>query len=305
MTTRIAFIGNSEPADYLLKLFSKFTPKQSGTWGKLVGVDSYDKADVFAVIDYLPNHLKNKINEKNTIYLGAHPPEMSAYHDMSNYKCLAKFDCKYTLGFLEYWLSYDYDYLSALKPNIKNWKLCSIVSNARTQSYHTKRIDFLKRFTTKLRSTNEEFHLFGRIVPDTEDMKYYYRGVRGESDARGFATSGKDHMYGKEEVYSLHKYALEFDAFSNGGYFSERVADSLLMWSMPIYWGGQNVHKVLPENSFRYLNIDASGEDVLEIINSDFYEKNLDAVAEARNIILNQELIWPKCHKVIYGVHNV
>lgn len=293
----ISFVGNSEPPQKLLELFKKFTPNQFGIWGELKGEPHYD-TDYHAVIDYIPDNLKNIIKEEKTVYLGAHPETMRAYRDMSGYKGLKMYDLKHEFGFGEYWIKYDYDYLKNLKPIQKKYPLGAIVSNADTQSYHKARIKWLERFTNK---DNLSFDLYGRINPKTENMKQYYRGACGSYDPRGAASSdGNDHMSGKEPIYETHKYMIEFDA-TGQHYMSERVFDCLLLWSMPIYWGGQGVQKYLPSGCFHSLNIDADGEDVLNIINGTSYEDNLEAIAKARNIILDELLIWPRVHKAIWG----
>jgi hypothetical protein len=296
----IAFIGNSEPPSKLLDIFKKMTPNKSGEWGKLKGVGTYQEADYFGVIDYLPSDLKGKIDERRCVFLGAHPETMHAYRNMDNYICLAKADCRNTIGFLEWWIEYDYDYISNLEPPEKINTLATVVSNARSQSYHRKRIEWLDRFA---KIAPNHFDLYGRIQPtSTDNFNKFYRGSCGSSDARGAAATGgiNNHMVGKENIYSKTKYMIEFDA-TGSNYFSERVLDCMFLWAMPIYWGGSGLHKYLPENSFRYLNIDGNGEDVLDIINSDFYEKNLPALKQARELLLNKYQLWPRLHELIYG----
>jgi len=305
---KLAFVGNSEPPERLLELFKKMTPNKSGVWGQLQGVDNYKDADYFAVIDYIPNSARSQIDESKCIFLGAHPETMSAYKNMDDYKGLKMYDAKNTIGFLEWWIKYDYDYLTNLQPMTKTKVLGSIVSNARSQSYHIARIEWLKRFTSLMAfSSNpqeafQQFDLYGRIVPDDQFMNDYYRGACGSLDPRGAASSGgNDHMTGKEEVYETHKYMIEFDA-TGEHYFSERVLDCILLWSMPIYWGGNGLQKYLPENSFKLLNIDGNGQDVIEIAHSDFYEKNIDNLAKARDVLLNKLQIWARVHEAIFGV---
>lgn len=301
----IAFIGNSEPPETLLKLFRKQTPGSSGIWGKLRGVDNYKDAEFFAVIDYLPNHLHDKIDKNKCVFLGAHPESMSAYRNMDNYTCLAKYDCKNTFGFGEWWLKYDYDYLMSLKPPNKTKKLCAIVSNAESHEYHKARKAWLRRFTDLLmdeKKSKEDFNLYGRIIPDTENTKYFYHGPLGSSDSRGAASSGgNDHMSGKEEILIEHKYIVEFDAVGDN-YFSERVFDDMLLWCLPIYWGGRGLHKYLPKHSFANFNIDGSGLDVAMLSNTNFYEENLDCLSKARQILLNELQLWPRVHFAILGV---
>lgn len=292
---KLAFIGNSEPPGKLLEIFRKQTPGRSGCWGQLEGIDNYANADYYMVIDDLPSGLKVDISK--CVFLGTHPETGPAYRNTSHYKCLARTDAKDHVGMLEWWINFDYDYLKALQPPTKTKPLGAIVSDSNGDESHRKRRAWLTRFTTK---DNLPFDLHGRIVPFTPGMKRYYRGACGSWDPRGAASSGgNDHMSGKEQVYLDHKYMIEFD---NTGqqYFSERVLDCMLLWAMPIYWGG-NLNAYLPHDSFRWLDINGSGDDVLAIVNSDFYEQHINDLATARNILIDELQLWPRTHKLIFG----
>ncbi len=292
---KLAFIGNSEPPAKLLELFRKMTPGQSGIWGQLQGVDNYEEADYFAVIDYLPNHLIGKIDESKCVFLGAHPETMSAYRNMDCYNGLRMYDCKKEFGFGEYWIKYDYDYLTALQPIQKTKQLGCIMSDARTQSYHRARLEWLERYTNQ--ANIGEFDLHGRIVPFTDNMKKYYKGACGSYDPRGAAASGgNNHMIGKEEVYESHKFMVEFDA-PGANYFSERVFDCLLLWAVPIYWGGR-LRGHLPHQSFIELDINGNGQELARV---DDYDMRVKYIAEARDLLLNQYQIWPRVHHAIFN----
>lgn len=300
----IAFVGNGEPPAKLLEIFKKMTPGRSGVWGQLKGVDNYKDADYYMVIDWLPRDAG--IDESKCIFLNAHPETVRPYRNMSSYKCFAKIDATEGIGFLEYWLKYDYDYLKALQPMAKTEVLGCIMSNASNDNSHKLRRAWLDRFCTHMyfssnpRYAFQKFNLFGRIEPESLSIKNYYQGALGSSNPHGSAaTGGNDHMSGKEETYREHKYMLEFDNIGSN-YFSERVLDCMLMWSMPLYWGGQP-HKYLPENSFRYIDINGRGDDVIYIVNSNFYEEHLEDLAKARQILLDELQLWPKCHNIIFG----
>lgn len=298
---KLAFVGNSESPSKLLELFRKQTPGRSGVWGELTGIDNYEEAEYFAVIDRIPNNLRSVVKEDKCVFLGAHPETMQAYQDMSSFKGIKMYDLKHTFGFLEWWIKYDYDFLSKLEAPKKLQNLCAIISNANTQSYHKARLSWVSTFCKK---QDLDFNLYGRLNPNITSnvvgITKYYKGPCGSLDARGFAVSGNDHMSGKEDVLFPHRYIVEFDA-TGENYFSERVADDMLLWCMPIYWGGSNVHKYLPENSFRYFDINGSGEDVLKIINSNFYDEHIEDLSRARRILLDELQIWPRVHQAIYG----
>jgi len=85
-------------------------------------------------------------------------------------------------------------------------------------------------------------------------------------------------------------------------YWSERFFDAMLLWTMPIYYGGTNIHEYLPENSFRYIDLFDSNhtpEYIIDIIDSDFREKHIEDMKEARYLLLNKYQIWPRIKTVI------
>lgn len=289
---KLAFIGNSKPPNTLLEMFRRQTPNDSGVWGDLIGVDNYNEAQVFGVIDRLPDNLKHL--ETKCVFLGAHPPDTHyAYQDMSNFKGIKMYDCKHLFGFGEWWLNHNYNYLTDLQPPKKIHDLGCIMSNSSSQIYHIKRRQYIERYANHHKNLN----LYGRVVP-WGNLKACYNGFCGSNNEKA---SDNDHMSGKEKVYSMHRYALEFDA-SGGHYFSERIFDCLLMWCYPIYWGGNNLHEYIPKESFSYLDIDGKGEDVMNIINSKIYDQRIEAIKEARDILLNRLQIWPRIHEAIFGV---
>lgn len=299
--TKIAFIGNSETPKKLLEIFRKMTPESKGVWGQIIGVDNYAEADYFAVIDCLPRNLS--IDESKCIFLGAHPETMQAYHNQDSFKGFRMLDIAKGPGFNEWWLNLDYTYLSNLQPMQKTKELCCIMSDANSQFYHKSRREHLTRFVEN-NAANIEFNLYGRINPFTEKMNTYYRGACGSYDPRGAATAeGNDHMSGKEHVLAEHKYVLEYDC-TGEHYISERVYDDLLMWALPIYWGGKGVEKYLPKFSYENLDINGDGKDIIDFIKTDTYARALPDIAKARDILLNQLQLWPTVHKAIFGEYK-
>jgi len=288
---KLAFIGNSEQPQKLLDTFRKMTPGRSGVWGNLVGTGNLDEADCYAVIDKLTSDYSH-IPENKCVFLGAHPETLKYYQDMDGFNALAKFDCKHTLGFLEWWITYDYDYLSKLQPMPKTKLLGTIVSNSSSDDSHRVRREFLERMCSQNPGILD---IYGRIRP-FGSLVSHYKGACGQYSVQ----HAGDYWSGKEPVYEQYKYMLEFDNVGEH-YFSERILDCMLLWAMPIYWGGRGVHKVLPATSFKYLDINGHGDDVRNIINSRFYEEHLPELSEARHILLNEVQVWPKVHKAIFG----
>lgn len=301
------FQGDLKPAD-LLKTFRKMTPGGTGVWKDMIGVPNPVLADYFVVIDYTTIQHEKFLVPERTIYLGAHPTSCEGYHCFDGKSALSKFDCRDTFGFGEWWINFDYDYLTNLLPMDKTVNLSSIISNQRYYDYHQRRVEFLKEYCTRYPST---INIHGRwsCAPGEEEIQKHYKGVCGVPDyAPNYLNS---YWGGKEGVLSNSRYVLEFDMGASPkqgkceNYFSERLFDDMLLWCMPLYYGGTNLEKYLPRESFEYVDIfndQNAAHSIFAISNSNLRERNLRAIAEARDLLLNKYQIWPRVYDAIKGV---
>ena len=143
---------------------------------------------------------------------------------------------------------------------------------------HILRMEFL----TKLSGVNiDDFHLYGK----------------GDFNLASYKGEIEDKWNG---LYD-YRYSLAIENYKGPNYFSEKITDALLAWCMPIYWGCTNLDEYLPENSFVEIDIEGPNapQRVKEIVESDLYEENLDAIAEARQLLLDKYQIWPTTERVV------
>ena len=98
-----------------------------------------------------------------------------------------------------------------------------------------------------------------------------------------------------------YRYSLVIENGSTDYYFSEKISDSLMCWTMPIYYGCKQIHTFLPEGS--YINIDINSTNltktIKDIIDSNYAEKNIENLKKARTLIMNKYNIWPTIEKAI------
>jgi hypothetical protein len=156
-----------------------------------------------------------------------------------------------------------YDELVSCAPQEKVRILSWITSNAEVWVGHKARMAFLE----KLRD-NVPFDLYGR-------------GFRPIVD--------------KWDGLAPYRYALAVENFQNPYYWSEKIADCYLAWTMPIYYGCSRITEYFPPESMVLIDIDAPDvmEKILEAISSDRWLKNRDAVAYARDLVLNKYQLFP------------
>lgn len=74
-------------------------------------------------------------------------------------------------------------------------------------------------------------------------------------------------------------------------YWTEKIADPLLAYSLPIYSGGSNIADYFPEGSFLPINIQETDEacgEIERVLAVDPYEDHAASVAAARDLVLNK-----------------
>ncbi len=95
----------------------------------------------------------------------------------------------------------------------------------------------------------------------------------------------------KEKGIQDYKYSIAIENSSQENYFTEKIIDCLLLWSMPIYWGCPNISNFFPEHSFYEIELEKP-QEIHSIIERPIEKKNIEAMKEARNLILNKYNIW-------------
>lgn len=112
-----------------------------------------------------------------------------------------------------------------------------------------------------------------------------------------FITSSRKFLPGhKKRLAWMNKLRKEFG--DQIDYWTEKIADSFLAYTVPIYSGCKNINTYFPENSIIPLDIDdtaASLSKIGEILqNSDrIYRERLPFVKESRNLLLFKYNLFP------------
>ena len=93
-----------------------------------------------------------------------------------------------------------------------------------------------------------------------------------------------------------YRYSLAVENTIGMDYWTEKVADCFLAWTVPIYHGCPNLETYFPEESFIRINIDepeASLERIERVVKEDNWEKRLPALEEARRLVLHRYQFFP------------
>ena len=165
-----------------------------------------------------------------------------------------------------------FDQLVALEMPSKPKPLSWVVGNANDLPGHRKRLAFLEYIQ---RNSALDIDLFGRAVQFIED---------------------------KWDGLAPYKYSLAIENSSSSDYWTEKIADCFLSWSVPIYYGCTNLEDYFPPDSFIRINIDSprqAFESVKAIVAGDHWEKRIPALKEARDRVLHRYQLFPHLSRLI------
>jgi len=175
-------------------------------------------------------------------------------------------------GFLGWSIPKSVKELLAENP-IEKTNRCSAISS-KTIIYpgHYQRLAYL----TQLAKSDISFDLFGR----------------------GFKT-----MQNKLEALIPYQYSITIENGAIPHYFTEKINDALLSWTVPFYVGAPNIHSYFPEEAVVQLpeNDPKLGAEIISSVFQDStdYSRRVDALHEARKRIIETYNPLAKIAKVV------
>jgi hypothetical protein len=114
----------------------------------------------------------------------------------------------------------------------------------------------------------------------------------------------KLHWFGKGETpiddkwdgLAPYKYSIAIENSSHYRYFTEKITDCYLSYTMPIYWGCPNILDYFPKESLIMIeDIDDYKKTIYQIenaIENNYFEKGFEKIIEARNLILSKYQVF-------------
>ena len=261
--------------------------KESYKWGDILFTEEdIDECDYLVILEYPKKDFSIKVPTDNIIHLCQEPPnEVSKYRQFSNKRVTINFNQLENInkesilshGALPWFVNKNYDFLSEVNPKqlAKENTIAWVTSNQESSIGHQQRMAFYNRI---------------KYIPF---VKMYGRGIKPIND--------------KWDALSISKYSIAYENFESDTYWTEKIVDCFLSYSMPIYFGCTSISKFFPKGS--YIELDPKDKHIelffKEIVNSNKYEKNLDLITEARNLILNQYQLLPFLHNQIIALESV
>ena len=162
---------------------------------------------------------------------------------------------------LDWWVDKTYDELVELKPPTKTEWMSAIAS---TKSYipgHIQRSQFIDQVEKQF----PRVKLFGHGRPIE--------------------------LADKWEGLAPFRYSIAIENTSKEDYWTEKLADCFLSYTVPLYFGATNISEYFPDGSYIWLPIDdppAALEIIEKTYENDDYASRIPALREARELILNK-----------------
>lgn len=250
------------------------TPNSTMKWGDFTFTeDDIDECDYLVILDYPKDDFSIKVNKNNILHLCLEPPnEVSKYRQYANKQVkliLNQLDIKknnvLSHGALPWHIDKDFDFLTSHKVDFltKENKIVWVTSNQRSSKGHKVRMNFLD------------------TIKELPFLELYGRGIKPIDD--------------KWEVLSKSKYAIAYENFQSDYYWTEKIIDCYLSYTMPLYFGCNSIDDFFPKNSFIQIDPNDKHIDLFlkEIVTSTKWEENLDAITKARELVLNKYQLFP------------
>jgi hypothetical protein len=185
---------------------------------------------------------------------------------------------------ITWWLGKSYDELTGLSCPKKLYSASCV-----TSSKHERRNRFIKKIFGRRRLLGlkkTQIDLFGRGHA-AED---YGKNYKGELNDNGNC---------KLDGLLPYRYSLVLENSSQKNYWTEKLADALLAWCVPVYWGCPNIDDFFEIGTVLKVDLNMKKTDINHIVTQPVSSEMLDRIEVARGKIINEYNIWEVIRKII------
>ena len=262
------------------------TPQNDGVWKNVeFTFEDIPKCDYLIVFNYPKEEIVVDCPRKNVWLVAGEPPDISQRFCKKSYVHFTRVYSQHATSFKNqvpvfrpvWWhVSRDINFLRSLRPLDKNDKeneVSTITSSLSNKEGHYKRLKFLDY----IKSVGFNFDYFGRGSNPIED---------------------------KFDALYPYKYSIAIENSFHKNYWTEKIADCFLSWTMPIYQGASNITSIFPKESMILIDVnkpEKSIEMIRDAIKNQLWEKSLKHIEEARNLVLDKWQMFPFLWQEIYN----
>ena len=165
-------------------------------------------------------------------------------------------------------INYSFEQLENMIVPLKTKKISFITSNREYLPGHASRLNLLKELQNRY---NNEIDFFGKGIKDIDD---------------------------KAEGLLPYQFSICIENSNISDYWSEKIADAFLGYTIPVYFGCKNMDSYFPNDSYIPLNIKNISSvfaaiDELLSDSDELYQKYLPGVIEARKRLIYKYNLYP------------
>lgn len=161
-------------------------------------------------------------------------------------------------GFLGWSVNKSLTDLVRMTPPAKSHHLSCVVSDAHIYSGHRKRL----RLIQQLINNDITFDVMGRGFYSVDD---------------------------KWTALAPYRFSIALENVAIPHYFTEKITDCFLSWTIPLYWGCTNLEDYFPPESFIRIDVEHPEEvmDLIRSLDDSEYQRRYSAIEEARRLVLD------------------
>ena len=280
----VIFICNwANTSEELLNKYKLMTKNNSSIWGNLRGVTDLNIADIVVFLEGIPQNIDFNLLKNKTIFCFPREPLLMKNWEMYNIKHGYTYNNFIHVVTNPQFIDKDYNYLSNLEYISHEKPFSAIISNKNNSEGYKLRRNLLINMSRKYPNLCD---IYGAGWKD--ELGISYKGELGNYHKN---TNSNTTKY---DGLINYKYSLCIENCSIPNYFTEKITDTMLCWTIPIYYGCTNISEYFPEYSYYCVDITKSDclKKIKEIVERPITDININALTEARNLILNKYNIW-------------
>lgn len=271
-------------------------PQSKGIWKncKFHINSNIQEADFWVVYEGLSKKEKIKCNRNNTILITGEPPSVKQYqksfinqfgHIITCHTNLEHENVINTQQALSWRVGIQY--------NDKNRK---------NNTKHFKSYDILKKIKNVPKNKNVSVIISNKQITKGHKQRYKFANKLKEyfKDQIDIYGAGMKPIPDKWDAIAPYKYHIAIENSVYDDYWTEKLSDSFLGLSYPIYHGCPNIYKYFSQKSLSRIDINQKNiiEDIEKIIDSNTYEKNINELVKAKQLILDKYNLFPLLHDI-------
>lgn len=261
------------------------TPGSSGIWNSVrFTTEPVRECDLLLILN---NRMKEGVTVKcpsDRIWVLMQEPYVRGHSDwmvegldyaslvLTHYPVAGRSTHRKSQPALAWHVNQTFDSLAEADVPPKTGQLSWVVGNAAEIPGHFKRLNLLRH----IRESQElPIDLYGRAVRPVED---------------------------KWDALAPYRYSLAIENTSSPDYWTEKLADCFLSWTVPIYYGCPNLEAYFPKESFIRIEIDDPAravERIGAVMRDDDWQRRLSALKEARDRVLHRYQLFPYISEIL------